>query len=379
MIDRVSQRYSILRDYTERMSDPNRFSMEEVQRKIEDSFTSSLFSAFDPSSQSSIGSFINQFYSGMSSESQQFGSLTVPLSTSAMADIPTPATMATPTPYLSGSVFVDLQYGTVEIKPYDQDYDINQSGQIGNYDNWGDDIDISAGQHDYDFNNDGRADGRRTDIDSLVQSIQANRYLQKSEAAIAGKLGLRGSSNLKIELYFSDRIMPNSSADGITGLTVSTDSPKIMIDLDEVFTKKRGFDLKVLTHEMTHALMYDKLKNDNQSAWFMEGAAVYSAGQGQEKISAAFRSGGLKLRGLDSLNQSVGDISGYAESYLAFEYIDQFYGSAKVKEFINNTLILENVAKGIEKTFNISSNLFNQRTRDYAKAWLNHNKMDLYA
>ncbi|MBP7461768.1 MAG: hypothetical protein KBA26_10805, partial [Candidatus Delongbacteria bacterium] len=229
---------------------------------------------------------------------------------------------------------VALKYGGIVIKSYQNDYDINQSGQVGNPDNWQDDIDISAGQHDYDYDNDGAIDGKSSDISQLTSSLIKNRSFEQAESQIASQLGLNFANGTQVDFHFSDRLFPTSaSADGVTGVTVSTSNPAIIMDLDEIMIKKNGVDQKVIVHEMTHAMMYSQLDSDNQPAWFMEGAAVYAANQGDEKIASALQTGSWNLKSLEEINNSSGfGITNYAESYMAFKYIESFYGQDKIKE-----------------------------------------------
>ncbi len=365
-------------NYFKRLNSKDRFSVQNINKKIEN-FNSQnpISSAFTTNNDIFSGMFDNLLNSFNELLSNLLNINTEKSTLNFQNKVSQPIKSNS---YPSHDTVLELQYGKVVFKDYDRDYDINESGEIGNKDNFGDDIDISRTQHDYDFNNDGVVDGNSTTIKKIKDEIINNHYFEKGENNIYGKLGIIPDRNFKVNVYFSDKLFSNEKyLDGVRALTVSSDDPKILLDLDEIVTKGNGVNPQVITHELTHAIMYSKLKNDNQAAWFMEGAAVYAAGQGNEKIYYALKSGGPVLRGLQNLEGDIKDIKGYAEAYLAFDYIEKFYGKDAVKAFVKNTLKYESVTMGIKKTFNINPSVFYSRAKDYSRQVLNSYNINCYA
>lgn len=381
--------------YMQKLNQTNRYSILEFTRRIENSVSATLNETFFSSS-SSTGSIFDNLSESFSQLTQNI----IDLQTYNRQVASKGKTQSTGTGQASGSgqsaqtkllnlpqmvspdgTLIKLKNGSVTIKNYNNDYDINQSGSIGNLDNWQDDIDISSKQHDYDYNNDGKIDGKSEDISRLVNQIVKDRSFERAESQITGQLGLNLREGTHVEFYFSDRLFPSSqSTDGVTGLTVSTENPKIMMDLDEIMIQQQGVNQKVLVHEMTHAMMYSQLKSDNQATWFMEGAAVYTAGQGDDKITAALRTGNWNLKSLETLsNSATFDITGYAESYMAFKYIENFYGKDKIKQLVSSVLSTENVNLSIQQTMGISFSQFSQRVKDFSSQYLKQFSTNLYA
>jgi len=146
---------------------------------------------------------------------------------------------------------------------------------------------------------------------------------------------------------------------------------------------------EVIYHEYTHAFHYEHVKKTGGSSvwsdladWFIEGLAVYTAGQGEDRVkyyayTLKKNSGYTESQALEEILEAVDgastvDSNDYAGNFLAIDYIVNTFGLAALKNIINdsaagtslNTAIVNNLS-------NVSSiTSFRSKVRTYATTYL---------
>jgi TolA-binding protein len=172
------------------------------------------------------------------------------------------------------------------------------------------------------------------------------KYRAKALKQIEKRLGIAPEDDGLIKVVFEDAL--KADAETITpfrGPPFSTfwneDADRIVIRLYTEFIVNRRYDARrELTHEMAHAVMRERMDQDDyraMPAWLREGLALWAAKQIESRVLVISR--GLSARGshaklFPGLEVGTHTLERYPEDVLAIEYIAQGRGNKGIKRLV---------------------------------------------
>ena len=122
---------------------------------------------------------------------------------------------------------------------------------------------------------------------------------------------------------------------------------------------------EVLTHELAHIFLGNKVNRQDLPRWLDEGFAMYIAQERRWDVvlsvaKAVFTGSLVNLTEIDSVNSfnSPKAHLAYLESYLAVNYFIQIYGRDSFKELISNLAGGENINSALVKTIGLDYRRF---------------------
>ena len=131
---------------------------------------------------------------------------------------------------------------------------------------------------------------------------------------------------------------------------------------------------EVLTHELAHIFLGNKVNRQDLPRWLDEGFAMYIAQEQRWDVAlsiakAVFTNSLVNLTEIDSVNSfnSPKANLAYLESYLAVSYFIQTYGRDGFKELIRNLANGENINSALVKTIGLDYQGFSDEFTQYLK------------
>lgn len=207
------------------------------------------------------------------------------------------------------------------------------------------------------------------DLSAGIPGICANAYKE-----ITAVLGPDYSDQTGIRLLFTDEKNEEYGKDCDShSIVVTKENTQIIVFFVEHYFAGEYSLQKKITHELVHAVMRKKLNEEKYSAlpkWFREGAALYIAGQGDDRIKFLCSVYVYNLPAMvKGLSKTTGGFGEYAEFYLAFKYIESKFGAESIGKFINSVIKSEGDYKSaLKDVCGLEWTEFEKQAEKYSRA-----------